>query len=88
MIMKEADLSDTSILIVDDQSANVALLETILSGSAFTNVRTRPIPVAMLSADTSSAQVERLRAARTDDSLTEPIDVWSFSRCYRSITRC
>lgn len=57
MITKEADLSD------DDQPANVALLETILSGSAFTNVRTRPIPVAMLSPDTASAQIERLRAA-------------------------
>ena len=37
MIMKESDLSDASILIVDDQPANVALLEAILNGSGFMN---------------------------------------------------
>lgn len=38
MIVEQADLSDASILIVDDQPANVALLERILRGSGFTNV--------------------------------------------------
>ena len=33
MIMQKADLSDAAILIVDDQPANVALIERILVGS-------------------------------------------------------
>lgn len=42
--MKRADLSDASILIVDDQPANVALLEAILNGSGFANFRSTTDP--------------------------------------------
>ena len=37
MIMAKSDLSDAAILIVDDQPANVALIERILVGSGFPN---------------------------------------------------
>ena len=42
--MEKADLSDAAILVVDDQPANVALLERILSGSGFQNCHSTTDP--------------------------------------------
>lgn len=57
--MKKSDLSDATILIVDDQAANVALLEAILSGSGFTDLPTT----------TDSREVEALVRSTTPDLL-------------------
>ena len=42
--------------------------------------RTAAIPVVMLSADATSGQIERFKAAGADDYLTKPIDVAQFLR--------
>lgn len=47
MIVKKSDLSDATIVVVDDQPANVLLLERILSGSGFTNVHSTTDPRAV-----------------------------------------
>ena len=44
MIMAKSDLSDAAILIVDDQPANVALIERILVGSGFPNYQSTTDP--------------------------------------------
>jgi CheY-like chemotaxis protein len=40
--------------------------------------RTATLPIVMISADATSEQIERLRAAGANDYLTKPIDVRTF----------
>ena len=47
MIIKRGDLTDAAILIVDDQPANVSLLEKILAGSGYENLTSTTDPRAV-----------------------------------------